>query len=272
MKNTAAKEEKNATADHRKLSVLHRWNVWLSAIHALQAAAIFVLAGTRVFPVTTQYLTRDAVASSVAGHPVLTLATQHLSDINLAYLIIVFFLVSAVAHGLVARVFRRRYEADLKKGVNRVRWVEYSLSAGIMMVAIGLLSGAADASTLLLIFGLTALMNFHGLGMELLNQKRKPISWLPFWLGVTAGLLPWVVCGIYVFGAGVYGGSVPAFVYWIYLSLFVCFAGFALNMYLQYKKKGKWADYLYGERVYMMLSLIAKTALAWQIFAGTLRP
>ncbi len=43
-------------------------------------------------------------------------------------------------------------------------------------------------------------------------------------------------------------------------------------MVLQYKKVGKWKDYLYGERVYIILSLVAKTALAWQIFAGTLAP
>jgi hypothetical protein len=43
-------------------------------------------------------------------------------------------------------------------------------------------------------------------------------------------------------------------------------------MYLQYKRIGKWADYLYGERMYIWLSLIAKSLLAWQVFAGTLRP
>jgi hypothetical protein len=43
-------------------------------------------------------------------------------------------------------------------------------------------------------------------------------------------------------------------------------------MILQYKKVGPWRDYLYGERFYVILSLVAKTALAWQVFAGTLRP
>jgi hypothetical protein len=33
---------------------------------------------------------------------------------------------------------------------------------------------------------------------------------------------------------------------------------------------GRWADYLFGERTYITLSLIAKTLLAWQIFASTL--
>jgi hypothetical protein len=43
-------------------------------------------------------------------------------------------------------------------------------------------------------------------------------------------------------------------------------------MFLQYKKVGRWKDYLFGERMYIILSLTAKTLLAWQIFAGTLAP
>jgi len=64
----------------------------------------------------------------------------------------------------------------------------------------------------------------------------------------------------------------PAFVYAIIPTIFVFFNIFALNMFLQYKKVGRWKDYLFGERVYIILSLAAKTALAWMIFAGTLAP
>ena len=39
-------------------------------------------------------------------------------------------------------------------------------------------------------------------------------------------------------------------------------------MVLQYKKIGPWKDYLYGERAYIILSLVAKSLLAWQVFAG----
>jgi hypothetical protein len=42
-------------------------------------------------------------------------------------------------------------------------------------------------------------------------------------------------------------------------------------MIVQYKKVGKWKDYLYGEYVYITLSLIAKALLAWQVWGGTLR-
>ncbi len=64
----------------------------------------------------------------------------------------------------------------------------------------------------------------------------------------------------------------PAFVYAIVPTVFVFFNIFAINMVLQYKKVGPWKNYLFGERMYIVLSLLAKTALAWQIFVGTLRP
>jgi hypothetical protein len=78
---------------------------------------------------------------------------------------------------------------------------------------------------------------------------------------------------MYLIGAGNSADAEPpAFVYAIIVSIFVFFNIFALNMFLQYKKAGPWRDYLFGERMYIVLSLVAKTALAWQIFAGTLAP
>jgi hypothetical protein len=59
-------------------------------------------------------------------------------------------------------------------------------------------------------------------------------------------------------------------VYGIFFSLFVFFNIFALNMWLQYRQVGRWSNYLHGERAYVLLSLIAKSALAWQVFGGPL--
>ena len=66
--------------------------------------------------------------------------------------------------------------------------------------------------------------------------------------------------------------QIPGFVYGIIVSLFLFFNSFALVQYLQYRAKGKWKNYLRGERAYIVLSLVAKSALAWQIFSGTLIP
>jgi hypothetical protein len=47
---------------------------------------------------------------------------------------------------------------------------------------------------------------------------------------------------------------------------------FAVNMVLQYKGVGRWKDYLYGERTYIVLSFVAKTLLAWLVFSGVFMP
>jgi hypothetical protein len=43
-----------------------------------------------------------------------------------------------------------------------------------------------------------------------------------------------------------------------------------VNQALQYKRVGRWRDYRYGERWYLWLSLVAKSLLAWQVFANVL--
>ena len=84
-----------------------------------------------------------------------------------------------------------------------------------------------------------------------------------------AGAVPWVVIGISMVGAGL-DGSVPGFVWGIFVSLFLFFNSFAVNMALQYRRVGPWRSYLFGEAGFLVLSLAAKSALAWQVFAGTL--
>jgi hypothetical protein len=64
----------------------------------------------------------------------------------------------------------------------------------------------------------------------------------------------------------------PTFVYFILFTYFVLFMVFAVNMVLQYKGVGRWKDYLYGERAYIILSFVAKTLLAWLVFSGVFAP
>jgi hypothetical protein len=73
-------------------------------------------------------------------------------------------------------------------------------------------------------------------------------------------------------GVGGEGRGPPGFVYIIILSLFLAFNTFSVNMVLQYKRVGKWQSYVYGEKAYIVLSLVAKSLLAWQVFANILIP
>jgi len=252
---------------------LRRWNRWAALLHAFQGVAILVLSKRAEVMVTTNYLTPDTVQSTLAGHTVLASATHNLFAVNIGYVVALFFFITATAHLIIGTAYRGRYEADLKKGVNRARWIEYAVSAGVMMIAVGLLAGVYDFSTLLALFALTAVTNVLGLVMELTNQGKKRANWLPYWLGAAAGIVPWIIVGYYLLGAGLWGsGHIPAFVYWIYGTMFVSSASFAAVLWMRFRGKGKWANYVYAERTFIILSLIAKAALAWQVFAGTLRP
>jgi len=161
------------------------------------------------------------------------------------------------------------YKANLQRGINYIRWYEYALSSSVMIVIIAELSGIYDLSSAIMIFCLNAAMNLFGLMMELHNQTTARTDWTSFIFGSFIGLIPWVVICMYFFSAAASAtGTVPTFVYYILGTIFVFFNCFAINMVLQYRKVGKWRDYIFGERVYVLLSLVAKSALAWQIFFG----
>jgi hypothetical protein len=252
---------------------LRLYNLIAAFLYLVQGILVLALSDPvkGIKPITSNFLAEDKLASNAAGHQVLVSASHHLFDLNIAYIVAAFFFISALAHLIIATLKRRTYEKDLNNGVNRSRWIEYSLSASIMMVGIALLTGVLDIASLIMIFAFTAIMSLLGMVMELRNQEAKTVDWANYTIGVISGSIPWLVLLLYIWNAHVYGSGVPGFVYWIYGSLLLLFAAFAINMYLQYKKLGHWSTYLYGERAYLILSFVAISALGWQVFAGTLR-
>ncbi len=252
-----------------KLKSLNKFNLFMAIIHFIQGIAVLLISDPEkgIVPITTNYLQYDLELQTLLPN------TEQIAEVNIAWFVAIFFFMSSFAHFVISTVYRGRYEKDLKLGINKARWIEYSFSASVMMIAISFLTGIYDLSTLVMIFSLVALMNLLGLAMENHNSDKKEVNWLTFILGCLAGIIPWMVFAIYVYGITVFGGGeIPTFVYWIYVSIFIFFNAFAVNMYLQYKKIGNWKNYLYGEKAYIILSLVAKSLLAWQVFGGTLRP
>lgn len=244
-----------------RLTRLRSFNLVMGLIHALQALAILALANEFAIPI---------VVHSLTGPPGSAAETVTLFDLRVAWAVAAFLLISAVAHLLIASpIGFPRYRRMLLMGRNDFRWLEYSLSASLMAVLIGLLPGINDIAAVIAIFGANAAMILFGLVQE--RYERPGGSLLPFWLGSIIGIVPWFAIGIYLAGIGT-DAQAPGFVYGIFVSLFLFFMSFAANMWLQYRRIGPWKDYLYGERAYVILSLVAKSALAWQIFAGTLAP
>jgi hypothetical protein len=254
-------------SEGRVYARLRLFNAAMGALHLLQGLAMLALSSSITFPLRTTFLNSSGPPGSGADT-----VTRTVFDIRLGPMVAAFLLISAIAHFLLAspQVFPW-YVRNLKRHINYVRWYEYALSSSVMIVVIAMLSGVFDLPTLVLLFSLNATMIFFGLMMELHNQTTEKINWTAFVMGCFAGGVTWVIVIWYFIGAVLTSdaGNVPGFVYGIIVSLFVFFNIFAVNMFLQYKKVGPWRDYLFGERGYILLSLFAKSALAWQVFWGT---
>lgn len=181
--------------------------------------------------------------------------------------------MSALAHFLIAFPLNEKYVANLQKGMNPYRWYEYAVSSSVMIFLVTFLLGIWDIWSLVMIVVLNAMMIMFGYLMEYINQYTEKTTWKPFILGCISGGTPWIVLFGYFAGAiSAAETNPPNFVYIIIFMYFFLFNIFALNQLLQYKRVSKWKDYLYGERMYIVLSLIAKTLLAWVVFAGIFAP
>ncbi|MFM8303556.1 MAG: heliorhodopsin HeR [Actinomycetota bacterium] len=249
--------------DVTRLANLRSWNVGVGVVHLLQAVAILVLSNGFALPVVA------GVQTGPPGTPITVEKTFF--DLRFAIAIALFLLLAAIDHLLMAapRVVSW-YERNLRQHINYARWIEYSISASIMVVLIAMLPGINNLYALIGVFTANAAMILFGLLMERVNQDRNDVTWWPFVCGCIVGAVPWICITIAIVVSTTEGDGVPGFVYAIFVSLFLLFNCFAVNQWLQYRKRGRFADYFYGEKVYLVLSLVAKSALAWQVFAGTL--
>jgi hypothetical protein len=233
----------------------------MGCLHLGQGALILALSNDFALPVHATFMEGPPGAAP----PEL----DGLFDLRIGPAVAAFVFISAVAHFmLVSPPGFQWYRRMLQQGHNDARWIEYSLSASIMVVLIAMLTGIGDVAALIGLFGVNASMIFFGLVQE---HYAEPGSGrlLPFWMGSIAGVVPWLAIAIYFVSPGS-AADPPGFVYGIFFSLFAFFNVFAINMWLQYKQIGPWKNYLFGESVYILLSLTAKSALAWQVFFPTL--
>lgn len=241
---------------------LRRLNIVVGVAHAAQAAAMVALANDTSLTVTAWF------ASGPPGQPPDPSGIDELFSYPLAIGVALFSALSAFFHFLVASPWGvARYQRELDAERNRFRWIEYSLSASLMIVLIAGITGLTDIAALIALFAINAAMILFGWLMETTNTRRPAHTWTPFWFGCITGIVPWLAIAIYLIGAG---SDVPGFVYGIFISLFILFNSFAVTQWLQYRARGRWNDYLQGERTYIILSLIAKSLLAWQIYANVL--
>jgi len=247
----------------KSLRSLRRLNIIAGIFHFILATIVLGYSNDFSLPVTASYLAGPP--GSVFTDPVTLL------NIRTGYAVALFLGLSSLFHFVVAsKRFFSHYENGLKKNINVFRWIEYSFSSSLMIFLIAQITGISDYGALIGIIGVNAAMILFGWLQE---RYVKPGSgdWLPFIFGCIAGIVPWIIVLISVLSPNSpSSASPPNFVYGIIISIFVLFNTFAYVQFKQYQAKGKWKDYLRGERAYIVLSFVAKAALALQIFANTL--
>jgi hypothetical protein len=253
---------------NKKLKSLKTYNLIVGLILFVQGILMWIISASKGYklPLTTNYLKWDANL----GFPVSQ--SETVGSIQIGFVVAVFLLLSGLFLIANATVWNKKYNQWISKGINLFRWMEYSITSSLMIIVIAMLCGIYDLSSLIMIAALNTSMILFGWVMEVHNQTTKKTNWTSFLFGCIAGVVPWIVMGLYFYNAILSSASsVPTFVYFIFWSLFVFFNIFAINMVLQYKKIGKWKEYIHGEYAYITLSLVAKALLAWQVWGGTMR-
>ena len=252
---------------------LQGYNVIVGLIHLAQGIAMLALSTDFSLPVTRGFL---------VGPPGTTPAQEPWFGVALGPAVAAFLFMAAIDHLLMATPgVNTWYNRMLANQRNDARWIEYSVSASLMIVLIAMIAGVTDVAALTAIAAVNASMIFFGLVQERFNRPGsasgsasggKSVNWMPYIYGCFAGAVPWAIIALQLASSESRAteGGPPTFVYGIVASLFLLFNSFAINMVLQYRQVGPWRSYLFGERVYILLSLIAKSALAWQVFANVL--
>jgi len=244
---------------------LQTFNRIAGLTHLIQGITLaIILNAETTIPVVTRFF--DETPDGI--RPV----SETLFEFPVAFIAPIFLLLSAFAHLFISSPsYVRRYEANIQKGINPARWWEYAFSSSLMLVVLLMFGGLIELSNVVFIFILNFIMNLMGLMMEKYNQLTTTTSWLPFNIGVLAGISPWIMGGLYFWvSTSNIADAIPVYAQFGFLLTFLFFNSFAINMWLQYKKVGKWKDYAYGEKAYIVLSLVSKSALGWIIVLGTM--
>jgi len=171
---------------------LRAFNIAVGVLLAAEAAYMLLAGNDLALPVTASYLRTDPVAVTGATLP------QVVFSLRIGPAVAFFLALAAVDHLLVASPgVHGWYERGLARRANYARWVEYSVSASVMIVLVGLFVGIRDLAAVAAVFAANTAMILFGLLMER-QQRPGAADWSAFWFGSLVGVVPWALIAVYV--------------------------------------------------------------------------
>jgi hypothetical protein len=97
------------------------------------------------------------------------------SDLSLSSLILAFVLITAAFHFMISAVkmVRNAYLRNIKNEQNPLRWLEYSITASIMLLIVSFSLGLREYNSLILMFFLNGLVMIQGYAIEVLLNSGQ---------------------------------------------------------------------------------------------------
>lgn len=274
---------KNGRFDFVKL------NYVLAGIHAAAAVAVYILLRDVTDPVYLPLtLNRSKIVEGSAPDTFETVVEDVGAPISVPNAIVSFYAVTAFTHLIYANFWRTGYLKAIDEKHNPVRWIEYSVSATIMIYIVCLTVGVRDVTALIPIIGANIGTMYTGYIAEEAIRKYD------FGSALRSIVLGWVLqISIFVtifmkfihtlgdVGSIVDGVTgerkyrIPGFVYFVLIPTFLFYISFgiiALLWYMNakntYENTGTLPSFDGTEKWYLYLSLFSKLFLGLYITYG----
>jgi len=112
--------DSSTSATDRKFTGLRRFNLVMGFLHLVQGILMILISNDKTYPIFTNYLNFDIATRSLKPN------MELFYELPFGVAVSFFLLISAVAHFYLATIGYGRYVANLKKGMNPVRFYEYA--------------------------------------------------------------------------------------------------------------------------------------------------
>jgi|GEM_PF-6880765 len=248
--------ETKSIVNNEKRSPLRTLHLLTALVSAALIAAVAFLMDRVLVPVTATYLTRDDVASQLAGSTVFGPAVRNLYTSDLRWQIIAPLAVMLLFSLLYLTVWKKRVAQNLTRGVNGLRWLQGAIVVALLFELLALLSGVTDIAVIKLLAGLIGLSAALGFLAERQKARAGTLVRSLTLLSLIAFLLPWAFLVYTVINSFIYGMVVaPWYVYALYASLLLSTLVGAFMLRRRLLRRGQWNDSTYSESQLAALGL-----------------
>lgn len=271
-----------------KKPLYYTLNILAALAHLGNAIAMLIIYAIEQKDTIYQLTTSYPLWQQTSDNFKITTETLHVSDISLHWTIFTFHLLSFIFQ-IGALIPQYQYIQKVNNGTNPLRFIEYALSASLMLISIALLTGITDIVILILMCVANAACMFCGAAAEYLkskqNEKKQNEQHITQRIQMATHIVGWVCIlaaytpiFLYFFVANSQaekngGRTAPSFVHLIVIAQCLLFMSFGFVQLLQLY--GKQIPYLRfigdnSEITYTALSLIAKSILGWLIYGNVI--